>query len=339
MKIAHRLYLTVIPAVVAVLTAAALTYWGQFQHAVPPLLLGITWLAAIGTLSVALMNARYIVQRMQRLTGDTAGKPTVSLRGMASAVAPGHVEGEPDELDAIEVVVDRLSSAVAIAEQGRAEGQRQSVERSRDYARMLALVAERAAKRLEEVRLPLHILLENHFGDLNENQEEMLGAARVAAEAVDADLMAVRQIAELDSGGRTLRRDRLLPGDLGRALLPTLQAAAEKAKATLRVDIEPLIPAMWGDQSQLQAALATILGEPIGAAVEGAEMEITFARVDQRVEVTLRGTANSTPTIRTLLASRIITASGGKAERREEALVLTFPLASQEPGVTGDPVS
>lgn len=330
MKIAHRLYLTVTPAVVAVLTAAALTYWGQYQHAVPPLLLGVTWLAALGTLSVALMNARYIVRRMQRLTGvDTATKPTVSLRGMASAVAPGQVDAELDELDAIEVVVDRLSSAVAIAEQGRAEGKRQSVERSRDYARMLALVAESAAKRLEEVRLPLHILLENHFGDLNENQEEMLGAARVAAEAVDADLVAVRHIAELDSGSRTLRRDRLLPGDLGRALVPTLQAVAEKASVTLRVDIEPLIPAMSGDQAQLQDALATILGESIGAGREGSELELTFARIDHQVALTLRGAAIGTPTIRTLLASRIIMASGGTVDRGDGALTLTFPLSSQ----------
>ena len=92
------------------------------------------------------------------------------------------------------------------------------------------IVADNAAKRLEEVRLPLHILLENRFGDLNENQEEMLGAARAAAEATDADVVALRTIAELDLGTRTLRRDRILPGDMIRALVPTLQADSRKGR-------------------------------------------------------------------------------------------------------------
>jgi hypothetical protein len=62
-----------------------------------------------------------------------------------------------------------------------------------------ALVAT-AAERMREVLLPLHILLENRFGDLNENQEEMLEAARRSADAADAALRHARRVVERARG-------------------------------------------------------------------------------------------------------------------------------------------
>jgi hypothetical protein len=50
-----------------------------------------------------------------------------------------------------------------------------------EHAALIARTAEELAARLDEVRLPLHILLSDHYGELNENQEEMLGAAQTAA--------------------------------------------------------------------------------------------------------------------------------------------------------------
>ena len=38
---------------------------------------------------------------------------------------------------------------------------------------------------LREIGLPLHILLENRFGELNENQAEMIEAARMSREILD----------------------------------------------------------------------------------------------------------------------------------------------------------
>ena len=121
--------------------------------------------------------------------------------------------------------------------------------------------------------------LENHFGDLNENQEEMLGAARLAADTVDGDLAALRRIADLDRGILPFRRDRLRPGDLVRALIPMLQAAADKAGATLRVDIEPVVPAIHGDQAMLQESLAALLGGLLVVAVAVGVVESVMARL------------------------------------------------------------
>ena len=67
-----------------------------------------------------------------------------------------------------------------------------------------------AARQLDEIRMPLHILLENRFGDLNDNQEEMLATARTAADDAQALLERLRQVADVDRG--TLRFGRNVCG-------------------------------------------------------------------------------------------------------------------------------
>jgi len=329
MKISHRLYLTALPAIIGVLVVAALAYWGQYAHAVPQLLVVVAAVATLGSVVLSWNNARYVVQRIERLAG--VGADDTNLKGAASALTAGRVTTHPDELDTIEGVVGKLGSAVVVAEQTRSERESAAEQRTTEYARMLAVIATDSAKRLEEVRLPLHILLENHFGDLNENQEEMLGAARTAAEAVDADLVTARQIAELDLGTRELRRDRLLPADLVRSLVPTLQAIAEQQHATLVVDLEPLVPAIRGDQPQLQDALAAVIGGAIKVTTPTAELQLRVARRDGAVRIELRGGGHPEPDLRLLLASRVLASLGGLVSHANDVLTVSFPTIGAPP--------
>ena len=329
MKISHRLYLTALPAIIGVLVVAALAYWGQYAHAVPQLLVVVAAVATLGSVVLSWNNARYVVQRIERLAG--VGADDTNLKGAASALTAGRVTTHPDELDTIEGVVGKLGSAVVVAEQTRSERESAAERRTTEYAHMLAVIATESAKRLEDVRLPLHILLENHFGDLNENQEEMLGAARTAAEAVDADLIAARQIAELDLGTRELRRDRLLPADLVRSLVPTLQAIAEQQHSTLAVDIEPLAPAIRGDQPQLQDALAAVIGGAIKATTTTAELQLRVVRHDGAVRIELRGGGHPEPDLRLLLASRVLASLGGWVSHADDVLTVSFPTIGAAP--------
>ena len=313
MRIAHRMYLTVIPAILGVVVVAALAYWGEYQRTVPGIVLAVATIATLATLAMAWVNARYVALRVERLAGAEGGA-AVSLRGIASAVAPGRVAAAPDELDTIESVVDRLSSAVAVAESGKEQRDREAGERARDYAVLMATLAEDVAKRLAEVRLPLHILLENHFGELNENQDEMLTAARTAADAADRDVAAMQRLADLDRGARTLRRDRILPGDLVKAMLPTLQAQAEADGRSLHVDLEPLVPAITGDQPVLQESLASLLGGAMAGAGEH-QMDLKLEKAAEGCVITLRGAGDVPRTVHTALAIRLIGTMGGRVTR------------------------
>ena len=330
-KISHRLYLTAAPSLLGMFLVAALAYWGQYAHRVPQLLVVIVAVAVVASMILSWRNARYVAQRIERLAGAPQ-ESGVRLRGVASALRPGGVPDLPDELDRIEGVVDHLSSAVAEAEVHRTEHEAQAERRVKEYAGMLAAIATDSADRLEEVRIPLHILLENHFGDLNENQEEMLGAARNAAESVDGDLVSLRQIAELDLGTRELRRDRLLPGDLVRSLTPTLQAVADKQNATLQVDFEPLLPAIRGDQPSLQDALAVLLGGALRSATAGAELRVSARGETNAVRIEVRGGGIPETSVRTTLAERVIRVSGGSVDRSPSGdLTIRFPTIAPKP--------
>jgi signal transduction histidine kinase len=313
MRISYRLYLTVTPAIIGVLLMAGLFYWGQYEHTAPTIVLLVGTVAVAASAILAWVNARFVAQRIERL---------------ATSIAPD-AAGTPDELDRIARGVDRLSTDVQIAEADRVDRERLLVERTRDYARLLASIADDTAGRLEEIRLPLHILLENRFGDLNENQEEMLGAARVAAEAADADLVSLRQIAELDLGDHPLRRDRMKPSDIVEALRPMLVAAAESAGAAVEVSVAPLLPAVIGDRARLQDALATLLGDAVRSSASGTRVRMSVEQQNDKLTVEVLGTRGAPSSVRSAAAARVIDAHGGSVSHRDDALVLTLPLENR----------
>lgn len=330
MKISHRLYLTMTPAIIGVVLMVGLAYYGQYARQAPYLVLIVGAFVVIASVAVTWSNARFVAGRIERLadghvpTTFVAGHLT--LRGVASAVAPGAVNTAPDELDQIASVVDRLSSAVEVAETGRVEREQAFEERARDYARLLASLADASTRQLEEVRLPLHILLENHFGELNENQEEMLAAARVAADAADADMRTLRQMAELDLGEQTLRRDRLKPAEIIEALRPMLIAAAESVRVTLEFVIGPLLPALTGDRARLQDALVTIFRAAIGAATPDTSVVLEAEREGQALRFLVRSAGVIPLSVKWAAAVRVVQVHGGSVSRSSTGVSIVLPI-------------
>jgi signal transduction histidine kinase len=316
MKISHRLYLTVLPSVVGMLLLAALFYWGQYQHAAPETVLVGGALAVAISLALTWANARYVARRLERVV---VGLP---------ATVPGGATGPLDEIDEIESVVDRLSNAVEIAEVKSADRERLFERRAQDYARLLASLADASVKQLEEVRLPLHILLENRFGDLNENQEEMLGAARAAAEVVDADMLSLRQIASLDLGERLLRDDRMKPSAIVDAFRPLLLAAADSAGVTLELDVTPLLPAITGDRALLQEALVTLLRATVVSSTRDSRLRLEVNREGPSIRFLVRGGGAAPISVRWAAAVRVIQAHGGSVDRSADALRIDLPTAT-----------
>jgi K+-sensing histidine kinase KdpD len=314
MKISHRLYLTVVPAILGVALMGALVYWGQYQRTAPALVLVIGALAVVGSGALAWTNARFVALRIERLAASIAALPRHG--GLSRA----------DELDRIEAGVDRLNTDLGSIAADRASHEAAFDQRTREYAAMLARIADQTARQLAEVRLPLHILLENHFGELNENQEEMLGAAGAAAEAADSDLVSLRQIAELDGGQHTLRRDRLKPSEIIDSLQPMLAAAAESVGAAVTVDIAPLLPPILGDRARLQNALSITLGDAIRSSVPGTTAHLSVEQRGSDIHLAMSPTGSAVLSVRSAAAERVIAVHGGRVDRGPDALNVCLPL-------------
>src|SRR6185436_10242224 len=107
-----------------------------------------------------------------------------------------------------------LGSALSASEAERAKSNAMAAARLHDEATMLAGVVADSLAQLDEVRLPLHILLESRFGELNENQEELLRDARAAADAIDVALRRLGQVADADRGALAVQPELVQINDV-----------------------------------------------------------------------------------------------------------------------------
>jgi signal transduction histidine kinase len=309
MKISHRLFLGVIPSVVGLFTVAGLAYWGQYAHTAPQVVVWAAGAATVVSLVVAWWNTRYVAHRVERLASTRDG------------------EEEADELDVIEQRVELLGEAATTAKADAARAAEDAGRRTKEYATLLAETATSASKQLAEARLSLHVLQDNHFGELNDNQEEMIGAAREATEAAEVELNHLREIADIDRGALTLRRDLVKPGEIIRSLQPLLNAQATKQGVRILLELEPALPRVVGDRGRLQDALGLILKDAVRYALPGTSISVHAASEPTAVTIIVNHGSPHSYTGDVALADRLIRAQGGSVSHRADATTITLERA------------
>jgi signal transduction histidine kinase len=309
MKISQRLFLGVIPSVVGLFTVAGLAYWGQYHQTAPVMVVLAAGAATIISLVVAWRETRYVARRVERLA---------SMRGGDEKV---------DELDVIEQRVESLGEAATAAKADAARAAEDAGLRTIEYATLLAEAATSASKQLAEARLSLHVLQDNHFGELNDNQEEMIGAAREATEAAEVELNHLREIADIDRGALMLRRDLVKPGEIIRSLLPLLNAQATKQGVRILSELEPALPRVVGDRGRLQDALGLILKDAVRYAVPGTSVSVHASSQPLTVTIVVNHSSPHSYTGDVALADRLIRAQGGSVTHTGDATTITLERA------------
>jgi len=308
-KISQRLFLGVIPSLVGLFTVAGLAYWGQYAHTAPQLVVWAAGAATILSLGVAWWNTRYVARRVERLASAKGGNE------------------ETDELDVIEQRVELLGEAATAAKADAARAAEDAGRRTIEYATLLSEAATSASKQLAEARLSLHVLQDNHFGELNDNQEEMIGAAREATEAAEVELNHLREIVDIDRGALALRRDLVKPGEIIRSLLPLLNAQATKQGVRIVSELEPALPRAVGDRGRLQDALGLILKDAVRYAVPGTTISIHAASERSTVTIVVNHGSPHSYTGDVALADRLIRAQRGSVTHRDDSTTITLERA------------
>jgi signal transduction histidine kinase len=310
-RVAHRLFLAVLPAVLGTLLVGALAYWGAYHRSVPGWVLAVSGVAALLSLLLAWRNTRYVARRIESLVGT---------RGMALLERPSRA---PDELDSLEATVTHLSSAVEVAAADRRRERELAAERAREYATLLAETSADVSRQLDEVRLPLQILLDNHFGTLNENQEEMLGAARQAADAASLELGRLEQLGRLDAGTLQLRRDPVRLADLLDGLAPVLRAEGSRRGVEVELEVAPGLPRVAADRARLREAFDLLLRHVVRHAEPAARVRIAAEREGAGgVAITVDHGTTLPWGPEVALARRVLEAQGGTVELTPERATL-----------------
>jgi signal transduction histidine kinase len=313
MKISQRLFLGVIPSVVGLFTVAGLAYWGQYARTAPQLVVWAAGAATVLSLAVAWWNTRYVAHRVERLAAMRGGD-------------------EVDELDVIEQRVESLGEAATAAKADAARAAEDAGRRNIEYATLLAEAATSASKQLAEARLSLHVLQDNHFGELNDNQEEMIAAAREATEAAEVELNHLREIADIDRGALALRRDLVKPGEIIRSLLPLLNAQATKQGVRILSETEPALPRVVGDRGRLQDALGLILKDAVRYAVPGTSVSVHASSQPSTVTIVVNHSSPHSYTGDVALADRLIRAQGGSVTHTGDATTIALERAGVRSG-------
>lgn len=309
MRTSQRLFLAVIPAVVGVFAVAGLAYWGEYARTAPHIVVTIAAIAAIGSMAMAWYNTRFVAQRIAQLAAKV------------------EVGSGLDELDAIETVVDRHTSALREAEGRRIKAQEAADLRIKEHGELMSQVAATVSKGIDEIRLPLYILLENRFGDLNENQEEMLEAARNAAEHVNTDADRLAEIGQLDRGALALRSDRIHLADIIQSLRPTVDGEGARVGVTVEIDVAPALAPVAGDRGRLQEALALVLQDSVRRTPAGGTVRITIEAKGAGLTITVIHGAPPAMDVASALAQRLLEAHGATVERAAGRMSISLPVA------------
>jgi signal transduction histidine kinase len=290
-----RLSAGLLPSVLGVALVVGLFYYGEVGRAVPRLVLLLAVLLTAVSLAATWVNARYFAERITRLA-----------RAAAGASSSGTAGGRADEFDRIERAVGDLGSALSAAEAERTQAGAAADAQRRDEATMLAAAVGDALSLLDDVRLPLHILLETRFGELNENQEELLRDARTAADAIDAALRRLAQVADVDRGAFVVTRELIQVNDVVRSVAPIARAAAARHEARIAVELEPGLPRVLADRARLAEALALIAVAAAEATGPDTPLRVATAREEGRTIIRVAPAVEPA-----VLARRLIEAQGG----------------------------
>jgi signal transduction histidine kinase len=350
MKIGQRLFLAVVPAVFGLFLVAALAYWGRYARTAPELVVILAAVAAVVSLVVSWRNTRYVVHRVQRLAGRTLsieGETSVStptarrdaLRDLGIR-APGSEDSgahDVDELDHIEATVAGLSSAVVRAREEASRHEKEALERAREIEELLQAVTTRFAARTQDAQLPLHILLSSPFGELNENQEEMLGAAMSAVDAIDTEVRELQKLVQLHRGELSIVTQPINLAELLRPTLAIAAARADVAHVQLRPFVSDTAPRAIVDAVHAQEAMTSILVDAIAHTAEGGDVDVNAGESDRgriRVSITRRpmiAGAASPSSLELRLARRLLEAQGCSITIDGAVTVVDLPSESASP--------
>lgn len=334
MRVATRLSLTIVPAAVGLCTVAALAYWGEMQRQAPELFVLLAIVATVGSAFMAWRNTRIISRRVGELANG------FRELGVAPVLLTSSALDEFDELDAVRLNVGKL--AAAKAELRRVTDARLSEADARvaQSEQLIRDVVQLSLRQVEEARLALHILQTNPFGELNENQEELIAAARTAMDAADDELRTMARVVTISarvgaSAALSIRLRSLLEVPLAMVL-----GGAQEVRDAVRLTLVDELPAVVVDVPAVQEALALLLRDCVSVHPPGEPLTIVGTHTPPTVTLTIpMDTAAyiGAPPLRFFLAKALLQSGGAALTVAEKGLTLQLPV-SPHPSSRGSSV-
>jgi signal transduction histidine kinase len=212
---------------------------------------------------------------------------------------------------------------------GRGSSGAEAATSAADYAMIVEEMVDFVTQRLEEVELPLHVLLSSPFGSLNENQEEMLAAAHDSVGVADSEVRVLKTLLELDRGGV---RFVVQPTGLSELLRPALAVAQSRAHSvyvSICSEISEATPRVLADPVRTQEALTSILLDAVSRTSAGGEIAVNAGESETgrlRIAISHGSAAARSPASLVMrVARRIITLQQGSVSEDQWHYIVELP--------------
>ncbi|CAN5258440.1 hypothetical protein BH09SUM1_BH09SUM1_24940 [soil metagenome] len=128
---------------------------------------------------------------------------------------------------------------------------------------MIATVSHELKTPLTSIRMALYILLERGFGELNDNQVDLLTTANGDCERLFNTLENLLDLSRLQAGARRLDQALTSPAALIEEVAAPLRARFREAEIELAVDIEEGLPEVVVDSRLIGVALGNLLSNAL----------------------------------------------------------------------------
>lgn len=243
MKIGQRIFLCVLPALLGVAALTEMSRHDSMVRAIPHAMILVPLITVLASITVAWWNTRYI---------------TRMLRGARRQSKP----------------------PIGVARDGDVVTNATMVTSATEYDRIVTDMMNTITQNLEEAELPLHVLLASPFGSLNENQEEMLAAARDAVAVADSEVRRFKTLLELDRDGIQLSPKPMRLSELLRPALAVAGARAHVLHVSLRSQISETAPRAIVDPGHTQMALTAILLDAVSSTTGADEVILDAGESD-----------------------------------------------------------
>jgi len=146
---------------------------------------------------------------------------------------------------------------------------------------LVATVSHELNTPLTSVRMALHLLLEKSVGTLTPKQDELLQTARNDTERLLRILNDLLDLARLDAGGDGLRKERIAPAELLRAVVEETAHKASARGLRMNCRIEPGLPRVAVDRQRISHVFNNLIANAIRYSPVGGEILLGAARAEE----------------------------------------------------------
>jgi signal transduction histidine kinase len=221
-----------------------------------------------------ILNAIRAAVSMQRTTGTAEGEPALLPMSIGKAERSYRLRTTP-----MRDSEGRLLGAVTLLEDVTEIAQ---VDRFK--SRFLSVASQKLREPLRRMRLSLYALIQGHAGELRPLQMELATSAAHEAEHLDDLMLDLIEVAELETGRRQLRIEKIRPFDALRdAVVRCRDAAHDK-----NIDIELLafedISYVQADRRALRTILDNLLANALRYTPDGGHIRVGAAEQQERVQ-------------------------------------------------------